>query len=171
MDSPIETTRHTLSMNPRKKYNQKVWAPQCPKISNAKIPSPEAGVYMCRSKSNKRLGCWSPRRKHRCSWPENGYAFFGCKNSALTSPKIVAFSDEVYVRKGPPKVLAPFLYPICTLCASFVHPSFCARTPFPHPFCTPFVRWNPLSAPFLRRGFCTKDFCKKGTKCIHRLQI
>ena len=58
---------------------------------------------MCSSKSNKRLGCWSPRRKNRCSWPKNGYAFFGCKNWALTSPKIVAFSDEVYVRKGPPK--------------------------------------------------------------------
>ena len=99
MDSPIETTRHTFN-DPPKKYNQKVWALQCPKISNAKIPSPEAGVY---SKSNKRLGCWSPRRKHRCSWPKNGYAFFGCKNWALTSPKIVPFSDEVYVHKEPPK--------------------------------------------------------------------
>ena len=62
---------------------------------------------MCSSKSNKRLGCWSPRQKHKCSWPKNGYAFFGCKNSALTSPKIVAFSDEVYVRKGPPKPPGP----------------------------------------------------------------
>ena len=59
---------------------------------------------MCSSKINKRLGCWSPRRKHRCSRPKNGYAFFGCKNSALTSPKVVSFSDEVYMRKGPAKL-------------------------------------------------------------------
>ena len=27
-------------------------------------------------------------------------------------------------------VLAPFPHPFCTLCAPFVHPPFCARTPF-----------------------------------------
>ena len=68
-------------------------------------------------------------------------------------------------------VLGPFLHPFCTLCAPFLHPPLCARTPFLHPFCTRYVRWNPLSAPFLWGGFCAKDFCKKGTKCIHRVQI
>ena len=68
-------------------------------------------------------------------------------------------------------VLARFLHPFWTICAPFVHPPVCATTPFLHPFCTPFVRWNPLSAPFLRGAFCAKDFCKKGPKCIHRVQI
>ena len=68
---------------------------------------------------------------------------------------------------------SPFLHPFCTLCAPFVHAPFCARTPFLHPVCTHFLHWNPLSAPFLGGGggFCAKDFCKKCTKCIHRVQI
>ena len=73
---------------------------------------------------------------------------------------------------------APFLHPLCSplsvleprLCTFSLHP-LGAGTPFLHPFCTPFVLGNPLSAPFLRGGFCAKDFCKKGTKCIHRVQI
>ena len=32
-----------------------------------------------------------------------GIPFFGCKNWALTLPKIMPFSNEVYVRKEPPK--------------------------------------------------------------------
>ena len=108
--------------------------------------------------------------------------WFGANHHIFT-PLLVAdfhFCPKRYVFPDFPRpppllleggVLAPFLHPLCTLCAPFVHPPFCARTTFLQPFCPPFVRWNPLHAPFLRGGFRAKEFCKKGTKCIHRVQM
>ena len=115
-----------------------------------------------------------PSRSTLCGWKvvwgqtPHVYAPFGGLFSLFSETvRFAGFSTS------PPcdgrGVLAPFLHPFCTLCAPLVQAPFCARTPFLHPFCTPFVRWNPLSAPFVRGGFGAKDFCKKGTNCIHRV--
>ena len=134
------------------------------------VPEPKSSSALFACPPNPRHLVWlksGSRPITTCLRPFSVVDFHFC-------PKLSIFPDcptpppQTVARRG---VLAPFVHPLCTLCAPFVHPPFCARTPFLHPFCTPFERRNPLSAPFLRGGFCANAFCKQGTKCIHQVQI
>ena len=66
-------------------------------------------------------------------------------------------------------------HPFCTLSAPFACPFCTTLSALEPPFCTlaahPLCAGTPFLHPFCGGGLCTKVFCKKGTKCIHRVQI